>query len=70
MRKQINVGFIDLFPGIDLMFGGILQPVKSQWHLRVLKTIQQKKKEKEKGKKEYITKFFNPALNAPFSYTG
>ena len=29
-----------------------------------------KKKEKEKGKKEYITKFFNPALNAPFSYTG
>ena len=54
MRKQINVGFIDLFPGIDLMFGGILQPVKSQWHLRVLKTIQQKKKKRKRKRKERI----------------
>ena len=54
MRKQINVGFIDLFPGIDLMFGGILQPVKSQWHLRVLKTIQQKKKKKKKKERKNI----------------
>ena len=44
-----------------------LESVKENTAINKIKI---KNKRKEKEKKEYITEFFNPVLNAPFSYTG